>query len=286
MIRVKDLTNLQELEHFKLVAGSEGLNKIVSWPFICQELMIENWVKGSELLFFTGIGVEVNEETLINLVEQCFRSHIAGIVVLLNDNYIQAIPDGMINKANQYNIPLFIMPWDIPLIQVTKIIADYIHTFSKDEKMNNEVFKRFIQMSSTSTTDLEEFTTSSQVNHYKYNYFVMIMVENQNDQTYNLANYIAWNHFNTGLFNICDNEICFFIGENFSVNIEQKCQDVINFINLQKNDTKVKLVGISDEITNQQYLRNYYKQAQDALFSAMIRNERIKKFNDTGIRIR
>src|SRR3712207_9526947 len=47
-----------------------------------------------------------------------FRSKLSGVVILIDSKNIENISKDIINKANEENLPLFTMPWDVKLIDI------------------------------------------------------------------------------------------------------------------------------------------------------------------------
>ena len=70
---------LLEAKFFKSIelrAGSSGLNRVISWPYVGQTPSITEWVHGGELLFITGV---VHEAAMLpNVLEECISKKLAG----------------------------------------------------------------------------------------------------------------------------------------------------------------------------------------------------------------
>lgn len=120
-------TNLSELKCFsdiKLAAGAGGLDHSITWVYICQGMQIGEWIHGGELVFaaFTESGCA--EEILLRMLRECSENAAAGLVVLMNDG--SDIPKSVLETADKENMPLYIMPWELKLVDVTKEIADTI----------------------------------------------------------------------------------------------------------------------------------------------------------------
>ena len=70
--------------------------------------------------FITGMENGFSEEMLCSLVRECIENAAAGIVVLIDPNHIVAVPEEIIKAAESGNMPLYEMPWEIKLVDVTK----------------------------------------------------------------------------------------------------------------------------------------------------------------------
>lgn len=140
MVSCNDLLNLKIFKNIKLVAGDKGIYKNISWPYICQTLDFSEWINGGELMFLTGMNMELSSEKIINLIHQCVSKDISGLVILTNSEYISKIDEDIIKKADELSLPLFEMPWDIKLIDVTKEIANYIMELNYKQNKEKELF--------------------------------------------------------------------------------------------------------------------------------------------------
>ncbi|MPQ43508.1 PucR family transcriptional regulator [Clostridium tarantellae] len=139
IVKCEDLIELSFFKDIKLVAGKDGLNRNVSWPYVGQTNSVSEWVHGGELLFITGMGMNVSTKNLIELLKECVLKNLSGLVILTGSTYIKSIPKELIEVANNANFPLFEMPWQIKLIDVTKHIANYI-ILKESEKRKESSF--------------------------------------------------------------------------------------------------------------------------------------------------
>ena len=124
----KDLLHLPHFSTVTLLAGSNGLSRIVSWPYVGINASISEWINGEELLFIEPpqSSASIKETDMIALLEQCIAKNLAGLVLLLPDDPTYQIPDSLLYLADQMEFPLFRMPWNVKLIDVTKEIIQVI----------------------------------------------------------------------------------------------------------------------------------------------------------------
>lgn len=158
MISCKDLLSLDVFKYITLIAGEGGIYKNVTWTYICQTLDFSKWVNGGELLFITGMGMDLDENSLLKLIKDCAIKEISGIVILNNSEYIKDIPSACIDLANELKIPLFKMPWDIKLIDVTKEISNYIMEQSLIENKERELIKELLFIKDTNKEKICKLT--------------------------------------------------------------------------------------------------------------------------------
>ncbi|MEG1409148.1 MAG: PucR family transcriptional regulator ligand-binding domain-containing protein [Terrisporobacter sp.] len=144
MVSCNDLLSLNIFKEIKLIGGRNGIYKNISWSYVCQTLDFSQWINGGELMFITGMGMDLNEEKIIDLIHQCIEKRISGLVILTNSEYISSISENIIDLANQVGLPLFDMPWNIKLIDVTKEIANYIMELNLNQNKDKEILNELL----------------------------------------------------------------------------------------------------------------------------------------------
>lgn len=284
MIRLKELMELGIFDEIHLIAGEDGLNKVVRWPFICQGTMLDKWVKGSELVFFTGVGAKTDPDTLSKLVERSFYNQIAGIVVLIGGEALPSIPQSMIETSNYYHIPLFTMPWEMPLVHVTKVISDYLYSHSSSAKIYTETFRQLFHAHSTTSIRLNDLIDPVALDaNANYHFVTLRSGISPNKEMTKMAKYIAENHFKTGLFHINGQDFCFLASFERSENIAARCENAIEWIQKQTKTCAITYAGISNSISNDHDMKDYYQQATDAVYTAFLQQKQVKQFSDCGL---
>lgn len=136
--------NAKQLYKMELIAGSNGLDNIIKWVHIVENVEVASFLHGYELVFTTGIGnVFKDEKTMLQFVKNLMRSNVSGLVINLGP-YITYIPDMLIAYCNQNDFPLFFIPWETKVVEITR---DFCEQIVKDESKENKLttaFKDFI----------------------------------------------------------------------------------------------------------------------------------------------
>lgn len=135
MVTCRDIMDLDICSKLKLLGGADGLDRIVSWPYIKNMDTISEWIHGGELIFVIGAKEDISERGMLNLMEEAIRNDIAGVVMLHGDDYIKSIPKSVVRFANEHSIPLFKMPFMLKLIDITQEISRFI---VRDREKNKE----------------------------------------------------------------------------------------------------------------------------------------------------
>lgn len=120
--------NSNALYHMQLVAGERGLNNSVKWVHIWEELNSSSFLEGNELVFLTGVNCD-SEEWLLQYVKNCHAAHASAIVVNLG-KYIRRIPKSVIAFCDENAFPLFTIPWETRMVDMTK---DYCQRIMQSE---------------------------------------------------------------------------------------------------------------------------------------------------------
>lgn len=141
-ITCNDLLALKYFSSIKLLAGAKGLERAITWPHIGQTTEISPWVHGGELLFITGI--VHSKETLPALLDECIRNKLSGLVILVGSKYIENVPPELVEQAEAAGFPLFSMPFQLKLIDVTKEIADLIVRDKLERKKEEDFLSKLL----------------------------------------------------------------------------------------------------------------------------------------------
>ena len=125
------LTIEYALKHFevlapaKVVAGLGGLQREIRWAHIVDLPDVSPWVRAGDLLLTTAFALKDDPEAQARLIPVLVEKGLSGLVVALG-TYFKNIPDSMIELANQFNIPIITLPWEVPFVDVTRAIYEHI----------------------------------------------------------------------------------------------------------------------------------------------------------------
>lgn len=156
-ISCADLKGLRHFKQIRLVAGEKGLYRQISWPFICTTSTISQWLHGGELIFISGAGLDCGEESLLSLMRESVSKGLAGMVMLTGERYIPEIPPSLVELADASCFPLFEMPWDVKLIDVTQEISENI-MYRKEQSKKGQRFLEQLLFSADDSRTFEELS--------------------------------------------------------------------------------------------------------------------------------
>jgi len=119
-ITVREILEIESLSTMRLIAGAEGLDRVVRSVNVMEVPDIENWVSASELLLTTAYSIRNDMSALCALIPMLAHKDLSGLVIKCR--YIYDIPQEMIDAADKYQFPLIEMPSHLSHAQVIKTI--------------------------------------------------------------------------------------------------------------------------------------------------------------------
>ncbi len=124
MITVQDILEISEL-NLRLLAGHSSTSNPVRWVHITEIPDATKWLKGGELLLTTGYGFVGEEEQQVEQLKQLIDHNISGLGFGTGFSF-DKVPPALIRVAEEYDFPLFEVPYHIPFIAITEAVASKI----------------------------------------------------------------------------------------------------------------------------------------------------------------
>ncbi|WP_342364084.1 PucR family transcriptional regulator [Terrarubrum flagellatum] len=146
---VEECLRIAPLDEAKVVAGSAGLSRRMSWVHVVDHRDMEDSLDSHELLLTSGIALANDEALQREIFEIMDRRHSAGLVIAIGD-YIQEIPKGMRELADIFEIPLIAIPWkvnfgDITRVLLTQFVESQYRFMELSQKLNHELLAVVLQ---------------------------------------------------------------------------------------------------------------------------------------------
>ncbi|WP_058486526.1 PucR family transcriptional regulator [Defluviitalea phaphyphila] len=143
MITIKKLIeNADENYQLELIAGEEGLDRIVQWIHIVEDEEVSEFLHGNEMIFTTGIRRK-DLEWMLDFVKR-FHKYNASALVINIGPYIKYVPEEVIEYCKKHEFPLFVIPWKTRLVDVTRDFCNQIIKSEQVEMSITEAFKNAI----------------------------------------------------------------------------------------------------------------------------------------------
>lgn len=109
--------NAEKNYNMKLIAGRGGMDNTVRWVHMVEDSEVPDFLHGNELVFTTGIGHSGND-WLEPFVKGLKEHNAVGLVVNLGP-HIDAVPSRVIVYCEENDFPLFTLPWQVHIIDIT-----------------------------------------------------------------------------------------------------------------------------------------------------------------------
>ncbi|QDR78878.1 PucR family transcriptional regulator [Sporomusa termitida] len=143
MISCQELFTLPSLKKLTLVAGKAGLDRRLRWVHFIDLPDVIPWVQGGELLIITGIGLNGDVHKLQAIVRGIIKKKLAGLIVNVGP-YIQTVPPEVISLADQAKFPVFELPWEVKLVEVTGDICRHIIMKQTEERSISDFLEQLL----------------------------------------------------------------------------------------------------------------------------------------------
>ncbi|QBJ76645.1 PucR family transcriptional regulator [Clostridium chauvoei] len=184
----RDLFQLKHFSKARLLAGKSGLNREISLPYVRNTESISKWLYGRELLFVTYESSKKQSDDLLLLLEECIDKNLSGVVILIDDKDIENIPKKMIDRADEERLPLFIMPWDIKLIDIIQEIFLKIEEKREESKNAKHFLESILFSQDQAYEDINTLAEFYNINLRPYHFICIFKVKEFNNISYESEN--------------------------------------------------------------------------------------------------
>ena len=105
---------------------------MVQWVHIIEEENVASFLHGNELVFTSGI-LNHSNDWLLNFVHKLHEVGASAFVVNIGP-HTKEIPQEVIAYCNNVNMPLFTIPWETKMVDMTR---DFCHRIMHNENVEN-----------------------------------------------------------------------------------------------------------------------------------------------------
>lgn len=140
-ITVADALQIGGMSRCKLLAGSSGLGRNVSYIDTMEIPNIQPWLKKNLLMITTGYAIRNDISALPRLISDLYKADAAGLAI--KTRFLGDIPSETIRLADQLAVPLIEIPHEIPFIELTMpllkaILGEHNRNLEFSEQMNRK----------------------------------------------------------------------------------------------------------------------------------------------------
>lgn len=140
---VQDVLDLPALYEMQVRAGQDYLHRIVRWFYVAENEGISDWITGGELIF-VGVNYVRDEANLLALLEQANERDVAALIILTGENFIQQIPESVVQRAEALHLPLIEQPYNLKMVEVTHVIGTRLVEFSQMKRSAEDVLMQLL----------------------------------------------------------------------------------------------------------------------------------------------
>jgi hypothetical protein len=122
------------LYKMKLLAGRNGLNNLVQWVHIVEDANVSSFLHGGELVFTAGI-LNNHKDWLLSFAKKLYEAGVSAFVVNIGP-HTKEVPKEVIEFCDQVDMPLFTIPWETKMVDMTR---DFCHRIIQYENTEANV---------------------------------------------------------------------------------------------------------------------------------------------------
>ena len=132
----------------ELVCGAKGLNRLMNWVYVAEDIATTDFLHGGELIITTGMGKQASSGWLSDFIRELFRQGTCGLI-LNTGMYLSEddITPEIRNFCEEHSYPLFTMPWEIHIYDITR---SYYNRIFRDTQSSDAVTEAFLDLVSGS----------------------------------------------------------------------------------------------------------------------------------------
>lgn len=136
---------IQKTSHryqLKQLAGEKGLEQMISWVYLMEDIQNTDFLRGGELVITTGMSI-TGEDALLAFARKLYHHKACGLLINVG-HYIGEIPASLIDFCNTYQFPLFTMPWDIHIADIMEQYCNEIMIQKQVDMQIQEAFEKVL----------------------------------------------------------------------------------------------------------------------------------------------
>ncbi len=122
------------LYQMKLIAGRNGLTNLVQWVHIIEDCNVSDFLHGKELVFTAGI-LNSEKDWLLKFAHKLYEAGVSAFVVNIGP-HTKEIPQDVIEYCDEVNMPLFTIPWQTRMVDMTR---DFCHRIMNNDHVEDSM---------------------------------------------------------------------------------------------------------------------------------------------------
>jgi len=117
-VAIRDILKMESMKNCHILAGEDGLNKIITQVNVMADPDILNWVDRGEFLLTTAYFFKTSDlTTQLNLIRESSKKKLSGIGIKVYP-YLDKLPDEVIDIANELGFPIIELDYNVPFTDI------------------------------------------------------------------------------------------------------------------------------------------------------------------------
>lgn len=147
---IEEILRRKYFDKSELVAGAEGLGRLVKWVHVVESTQITHLLNGNELILTTGLGWKDDEALVLPFLTQLIEAGAAGLCIETG-THISNLPQEALLIANQHKFPIILFLEEVPFVEITHdlhsiIINKQYLLISNIENYSQELNKKLLDV--------------------------------------------------------------------------------------------------------------------------------------------
>lgn len=143
---LKNMLKMPNFKKFMVLAGENGLNRLVTSVTVMDAPDISDWLKGGEILMTTGFIMREDALKFKDLIERIDRANAAALFIKMN-RFISELPQEVYDIAEKLNFPLVSMPLNCAFTDVINpVLSVLVNEQSRRLKMSENIHRSFTNL--------------------------------------------------------------------------------------------------------------------------------------------
>ncbi len=172
------MTNTKKKYRITLLTGEGGLENTTQWVHIVEDYEAASFLHGYEIVLSTGIGNIKDKDNMLTFVRLLHEKNVSGVMFNLGP-YIEKIPQKVIDFCNENDLPLYTIPWEVRLVDMTRYFCELLIKSDEKHKSIDGLVREYL-LNEKKRGEVEEILVKYGVQS-SYKYCVTILGFDENE---------------------------------------------------------------------------------------------------------
>jgi purine catabolism regulator len=145
-ITVRDLLSTPAFANFEVLAGKNGLDRMVTSVSVMDAPDIHNWIRGGEILMTTGYIMKDDTLKFLDLIKNINQAQAAALFVKIT-RFIDTLPEEVLALAEELAFPIVYMPVNLAFIDVIHpVLSQIVNDQARRLQLSENIHRSFTNL--------------------------------------------------------------------------------------------------------------------------------------------